>query len=62
MVVGNSNVVFPKIVTILGLLSAFLTISSVTVESFPPEKEITNFSSSYFDDTSRMKPVASSIR
>ena len=43
MVAGNSSVVFPKICTKLGLLSALVTTSAVTVESFPPENEITKY-------------------
>ena len=62
MVAGNSSVVFPKICTKLGLLSALVTTSAVTVESFPPENEITIFSGLYFCAASWIKAKASSLR
>ena len=47
--------------TKLGLLSALTTTSAVAVESFPPEKEMTIFSSSNFSAACRTNANASSL-
>ena len=62
IVVGNSKVVSPNICTKLGFPNAFTTKSATTVESFPPEKEITIFSSSYFSEIFLINSFASSTR
>ena len=59
---GNSSVVLPKICTKLGLLNALTTTSAVTVESFPPEKDNTIFSSSNSDAVLRTNSNASSFK
>ena len=62
MVDGNSRVVFPKICTILGSLNAFTVKSAVTVESFPPEKEITILVMGYFSASRLINSCASATR
>ena len=61
IVKGNSKVVSPKICTKLGLLKALITISAVTVESFPPEKDSTICSSSNLLAVFLIKEKASSL-
>jgi hypothetical protein len=57
---GNSRVVSPKICTKLGLLRARTVKSAVTVESLPPENDITIFSLGYPLAVTLINSVASS--
>ena len=53
--------VFPNIWTKLGFCNALTTKSATTVESLPPEKDITVFSGGYLPAVSLMKSYASDL-